>query len=77
MTHGTPVPVGLVVRYQVEATALPKLINIIHDTQAAELAGRSSPEASPPPHNLKCVSPSAASGQTYFNRYSCKNSTVA
>jgi len=32
VAHGTPIPVGLVLRYQVEATMLPKLINIIHDT---------------------------------------------
>jgi hypothetical protein len=32
LPHGTPVPDGLTVRYQIEATTLPKLINIIHDT---------------------------------------------
>jgi hypothetical protein len=32
LPHGTPIPVGLTVRYQVEATTLPKLISIIHDT---------------------------------------------
>ncbi|HKV63286.1 MAG TPA: hypothetical protein VJO16_15345 [Candidatus Acidoferrum sp.] len=32
LPHGAPVPVGLTLRYQVEATTLPKLINIIHDT---------------------------------------------
>ena len=31
LPQGTPIPVGLTVRYQVEATTLPKLINIIHD----------------------------------------------
>lgn len=32
LPHGTPVPVGLTVRYQVESIMLPKLINIIYDT---------------------------------------------
>jgi hypothetical protein len=35
--HGTPVPVGLTVRYEVESTTLPKLINIIHDTPRLNL----------------------------------------
>src|SRR5882762_5467987 len=32
LPHGSPIPVGLTLRYQVEATTLTKLINIIHDT---------------------------------------------
>ena len=32
LPHGTPVPDGLTVRYQIESTTLSKLTNIIHDT---------------------------------------------